>query len=646
MNKDWYSENRVVIASMSPRAADLLDAAPDISAEVFSSKTGHPVARVPAESGNSILLHSSYDPHKEAGTFLSGFNLNEKTVAVVFGFGLGYHVEEMSRRYPWINTIVIVEPNLSLFKLAMRARDLRSMLGSPRCMFVMEQKTTDLLDVLQNWGGRILMGNIVVMQHMPTIQAAPGLYEEFREAFFSAIKAMKMNINTTLECAHIIQRNFIENIPAIVRSRSIAGLAGLFKGKPAICVNSGPSLKNNMHLLRGLKGKAVIIAIDSVLRVLLNNDIIPDFVCTVDFMGINYKKMEGLFDRTGDIALVFDPECSPAIPRDFKGPCFSMPISKALSHWFSQYYDMGAPLEKGLCVSHMAFSLAKFLGADPIVFVGQDLSYPNQDGMSHVEGTDFIAQTILATDQKTGKKYLIYKEKDRVLYCEYLMVEDINGKMVPSDILMHSYLVFYENFISRVSAKVIQASEAGAKIKGTEIMPLSGVIETYCREDVDTGGLIRSALREWKPVDLDALLAGIRSYIDRLSSILELSVQGIDLVGGLMAKYREGKYDSQKEQPAFRESDRIKDKIMALMPDHYIFAIQGHVSSNIHLVNRSANLRSDNLEKKGQEYRVLERVLLFYEGIKFASSDLKEYFMKTLKELGSQPGTPSSGNKP
>jgi len=106
--------------------------------EVGKTKVGLPTLRVKKSSGQSILLHSAYDPLKEAKNFIEGCNLENTRFLIILGFGLGYHIREILDNYPGIESIVIVEPQPCLFKLALDILDMSAILSSSRIKLILE----------------------------------------------------------------------------------------------------------------------------------------------------------------------------------------------------------------------------------------------------------------------------------------------------------------------------------------------------------------------------------------------------------------------------------------------------------------------------------------------------------------------------
>ena len=55
-----------------------------------------------------------------------------------------------------------------------------------------------------------------------------------------------------------------------------------FNRLPVVLVAAGPSLDKNIHILKQYKDNVIILCADIVTFKLLENDIIPDFICNVD----------------------------------------------------------------------------------------------------------------------------------------------------------------------------------------------------------------------------------------------------------------------------------------------------------------------------------------------------------------------------
>src|SRR5690606_28411622 len=128
----------------------------------------------------------------------------------------------------------------------------------------------------------------------------------------------------------------------------------------------------------------------------------------------------------------------------------------------------------GASVANASLAIAAYLGCNPIIFLGQDLAYT--DGKHHA---DSCGGTTL-------------KEDD-----DLIEVEGIDGNKVFTNSVWHTFLMWMEKFIIHNPNKTyIDATEGGAKIHGTDIIPLRQAIEKYCIKDEFIQDKIHTIVKE------------------------------------------------------------------------------------------------------------------------------------------------------
>jgi len=133
--------------------------------EIVDSKTGIPSMKV-----DNILLHSLYDPEKEAKEWVAYHEekINNASSIYVLGFGLGYHILELSRKTE--KDIIIFEPRLDILKTAMESVSLTSALERIRIV------TDDKIPAFDK--------NTAILQHKPSVNIS-------REYFGQLLARMK-----------------------------------------------------------------------------------------------------------------------------------------------------------------------------------------------------------------------------------------------------------------------------------------------------------------------------------------------------------------------------------------------------------------------------------------------------------------------
>jgi len=228
----------------------------------------------------------------------------------------------------------------------------------------------------------------------------------------------------------------------------------------------------------------VIIATAPVLRVLLAYDLRPDFICSVDFSEENYLPLEGLYP-TADIPLLFTNRILPKILRDYQGPLIgTLQPCGTIAPWVGPCLSKEY-MSSGGNVGGFAFNMAAYMGANPIVLMGQDLSFT--ENALHTEG--YVGDGGVSVDSHPD---LVY-------------VEGLNGQQLPTIPAMVSYLQSFEKEIENSGRTVINATAEGLRIKGTRQMNLQEVIKEYCRSPHDIQRIIESRGMDEK-ADLQGLL--------------------------------------------------------------------------------------------------------------------------------------------
>ena len=124
-------------------------------------------------------------------------------------------------------------------------------------------------------------------------------------------------------------------------------------------------------------------------------------------------------------------------------------------------------IRAGATVAHLSFYAAEIMGCDPIIFIGQDLSYPSN--ITHIHGTpiDEVGQF-----QDLKEKGMLKK------------IEDIYGNEVYTDAQMFGYLQQFEKDFYGSPAKIINATEGGALKENTELMTFRGAIDKHLIREI------------------------------------------------------------------------------------------------------------------------------------------------------------------
>lgn len=425
-------------------------------------------ALVVEKENQVIRLNSKYNPKEEAKRWADQYQIkNLDSVIVMFGLGNGIFVREMISKMKDDNLLIIYEPSFELFLYIIRNYNMEDIIQDSRiCLFIQDVNEFEFPSLLyQTLTWKNLFSKVECVH--------PGydkLFEDSLKVFKKAIIDNTFNNliakNTQEEKGIQVVKNTLKNlvyIPDIITIWDIYD--DLPKDVPAIIVAAGPSLEKNVDVLKKAKGKAIIFAVDRSYGILLDHDIEPDFIVTLDAT----KKLKNCGNKKGfEVPLLCEFNSSPAIMDNHNGVKIIFNCNEYIANIYEKFEKRFYKIGGGASVATAAFSICVNLGFKNIVFVGQDLAY--------------LGDKTHAGGQKSNNNSSIN-----------LYVEDVYGNTVRTRHDWYAFLRSYENAISQLpDTNVIDATEGGAKIKGTRIMPLLEVINQYCTKEIDVKSIIES----------------------------------------------------------------------------------------------------------------------------------------------------------
>ena len=240
----------------------------------------------------------------------------QDTATAMIGIGCGHLLIKILRNMDKGHRIIVVEPVLSLINNALKLYDFSKWVAATELVFVTSKEETSSTLALFN---EIL----VVQDWLTLIEPYVMMCEEYSELFSytnQILDQIRCNVGTVAGAGSIIAENDIKNLPYIIRDRGIKDLKNIYKNRPAILIATGPAINNNIHMLKDVQNRAVIISIAQGLRMLMAYDIKPDFITTVDYGEVNYEHFRGIFDEK--VPLVALNRTYAPILKHWQGPKF------------------------------------------------------------------------------------------------------------------------------------------------------------------------------------------------------------------------------------------------------------------------------------------------------------------------------------
>jgi hypothetical protein len=468
--------NLEALRRSDPASADLLAAAPAAPVEWSESLQPEAPSASLQHPGGRLTLAGRYRPLEDAQRLADTADLQKHAVVVAIGFGTGYHVRALARRAADKALLIVHEPDPSLLRAVLERLDYTELLAAKGFTLLLgdldEAAITRRLEIQ---AGSITQG-LQFITFSPARQLCPDVTAAFMQRMARFVAYCRTNIATTLVHAATTCRNLTSNLVHYAAGPTVTELAGAAAGYPAVLVSAGPSLAKNIDLLSqpGVRDRVVIIAVQTVLKPLLDRGIRPHYVTALDYHEISRRFYEDL-PPLPDVTLVAECKAHASILESFPGPIRILQ-NRFLDLLLGPLARRITPMRAGSTVAHLSLYLAQHLGCDPIILIGQDLGF--SDGLYYCPGT--AIHDVWATELSTFNTLEMMEWRRIARHKSNLKKRtDIHGRPVFSDEQMLTYLSQFERDFAAAPQKIVDATEGGMPKQHTTAMTLAAALEEF-----------------------------------------------------------------------------------------------------------------------------------------------------------------------
>ena len=460
--------------------------------------------------------------------------LEKNDLLMCIGMGLGYVPLIAARMYEDMPKIVIVERFPEMFKLALSLVDLTDLLSYENLDiylgsdFSIDEMLTRCREY--HYSG-ICQRNVPVAYRLIFGEKFHILENEIDEK----IRFMMSAWNTTSVHGEMILKNSIENLSSLFSGSVINSLKDKFKGLPAVCVASGPSLEKDLPVLKEIKDSVLILACDSAVKALVKEGIIPHVIFAVDYMKSDFDKIRDSIKALKETILVYLMDANTLSVQGFPGIRRAAILSKNpfLKGWLIPEFGIDFELPGIITSNSDAVVLTAIQsGADPIILSGMDLAFSN--GKDHANG----AMSISIKQTK-----------------EMVKTDGVAGFPVISLPALVSGKLALENNIKTYSQNFIDSSLDGAVIKGTQIKSIQEVKDTIVKDNIHISDIIKQI--DWSsPFKSEEISAAM----NRLENgFIQVKKRSVESLVDLCRTYN----DALKNHDTKRTTEKVKKLISA-----------------------------------------------------------------------------------
>jgi hypothetical protein len=445
-------------------------------AELIPTKTQAPSLRVtPPDQTAPVLLHSAYDPLREAQRWVDGLAIPSQTNVILLGMGLGYPLWMLAKqKSAQIRNLLVIEKDPRIFLLALQILDWRPLLSRPHVHWLVGLTPSQIIEQISNetWTD-ILLHNCRLCLHDPSSIVNPGYYKEVHQILVETIAHEEVNIRTTFENRGRNQFNLFMNLPGLLRGYTPKAFQNRFAGWPALVAAAGPSLDRNIHHLHSIADRAGLFIVDTAQKTFARHRIPADAVVTGDPTPLNFSHFEPI-DTLGESFLIFHPEVQRQIVQKYIHHPYLLPMydsgSPLLNYLLDQETRCGT-MERAMNVGHLAIHAALYMGFDPIILVGFDFAFPREGGTTHSKDAA-VSRSISAVSAEGLVSVGAKEGKAAAEQGKMLLVPGIDGQPVPTTAPFLQYIRALERTVAASPCRFIDATEGGAAFEGTERLPL------------------------------------------------------------------------------------------------------------------------------------------------------------------------------
>lgn len=511
-----YEKNLGIISSLDNEMYKAL-------LEIDSQKKKHKLSLL--EDGSYDLICNNEALYGHASSFdaakniLSQSEITDARLVLFIGLGLGYELLRFIRYEAedcGVEFIIVFERDIEILYWALHIHDFSR-------LFVKEN-----FKIFTNYSEKeiriYVREKMISFEFIKTVKTLSFLYNPNTmkkymsnymadiKTFNAAISLAYKEIGNDPQDSLVGIKNMFDNLDIILENPGIILLKDKFKGMPGVIVSAGPSLNKNKHLLHEVVGKAVLIAPDTSLKPMLNLGVKPHFVTSLERIANQEKYIDKLSkEELENVYYTASPVIMKSNYDAYQGK--KIIVYRQYRHFNWLGIERGS-LDIKSSAGNMAFKVAEYLGCDPIILIGQDLSF-GEDGFTHAEGV------------VSGSKQPYYNEE------EAFYVRGNVKDLVKTSPKWQYLLQQYEQDIMMCDGICINATEGGAYIQGTQVMTFREAIDQYIEKYYPINEMIVESIKSYHYEDepvRENLYHKIESAIENFEYLNNICQQGKKIV--------------------------------------------------------------------------------------------------------------------
>lgn len=544
-----------------------------------------------------------------------------------YGIGLGYHIRKFfAGDTNQTEHMLLIEKSLPVFRRALEMSDWTEIIKDPRVTFMVagegDQVIEDFfVDYFQDYTRLLLLRTIKNVFDRASLKHFGKYYVRISEIASNTCKYMNSFIWTSAEDSYRGFMNTMVNMPESLGVPLCDSLFGKFTGMPGIAVSTGPSLEKSLPWLKEVKDRAVIIASDSALRILLENGIVPHAACCLERVPETKLLIEGLPDLP-DTYWITTPLIWPETYKNYPGPKLHMMRPLGQLYWFypeSSFHDTGSS------VSHKLLVTLQSLGCSSVMLVGQDLAFDRHSSKTHAAGMPKLLEELGQSQRKASEDESIY-------------VEGNNGEPILTMEWYNRFRKAFARLIRKGGVPVYNVipSDYGAKIPHAELVDPKNAL-AMLGESRPISQMMREAIAAAPMLSYDEQLVKVRNRIDvaidYLQQYRDISLDVLDSISMFRQQFSPAYFGREKFKAMFQRVEHIAGQITCDQDEFYQRFMLAFVhASNFDIAQEAEKILSKSSSETEQIESQIELIKSWFKNVHFWSSRSLHYLQRMLQQ--------------
>ncbi|MDR0539862.1 MAG: DUF115 domain-containing protein [Spirochaetaceae bacterium] len=415
MDKQFlFERNLLSLSRVDPVLCSRLSAAETTlgRCRFVESREGKPLPAWVDAQGCAHTLHSLASPEKEAYRLVS--TIKGAGFVILLGLGAGYYAEA-ALCSPGIEQLLVIDFDINAIAELFCYHEYIKIFNDERFNILIDPSPEEVRQKILGLYQPALHGGLSVLPLRPRV--------DFDHAHFvplaETIKTLVESIAEDYSVQSCFGRRWFSNIiHNCILSESKNNILPPIS-TAAICA-AGPSLDEQIPVIKHERNTSFLIATDTSLPALLSADIVPDAIISIDCQHISYYHFIG--NTVQSIPLFLDL-ASPPLIAGRSSKIFFFSGGHPLTNYISACYRKFPVLDtSGANVTYAGVTLAEKLGARRIRIFGADFAYPH--GAAYSRGAYFYPfflrrQTRLAPAESMLNSFLYKSPSLRRIENEY-----------------------------------------------------------------------------------------------------------------------------------------------------------------------------------------------------------------------------------